>query len=82
MYGGCGLPMITDVVVAKRVSELMLECSGLLNESVRVVMEHESEEELQRYRVAVGTVMAELALQILNPLYEAHSTLKPPRWYP
>jgi hypothetical protein len=34
-------------------------------------------EEFKAYRRAVGGVMGEIVLEILNPLYKAHPSLKP-----
>ena len=72
--------MIHNRDVAKRVSELMLDCSTRLNESITLVRDECDPEEFKAYRLAVGKVMAEILLEALNPLFEVHPELKPPGW--
>jgi|HubBroStandDraft_6_1064221.scaffolds.fasta_scaffold152900_2 hypothetical protein len=71
--------MITDPVVAAKVNDVMVGIAGQLDESVAFVMKRSSQEEFSRYRKAVGNVMGELLLEILNPLYKQHPGLKPPQ---
>lgn len=66
--------MIRDARVAKEVSDLMIELSGRLDGSVR---EQCSPEEFAAYRRAVGRIMGEMLLGVLNPLYAEHPSLKP-----
>jgi hypothetical protein len=60
--------MISDAAVAAKVSEVMVGIAGRLNESVAFVMKHSPPEEFSAYRNAVGGVMGEMLLEILNPL--------------
>jgi hypothetical protein len=70
--------MIADETLAKIVSDQILDIGRRLDELVSTVAEQsEGEEELQ-FRHAVGTVLGELLLSILNPLYRQHPALKPP----
>lgn len=62
---------------AKRVSELVLEASGQLDESVAVVRENCSESELAAYRESIGKVMHDLWAEVLNPIYSEHPDLEP-----
>jgi hypothetical protein len=70
--------MINDIAVARHVNALMIDFGGRLNESVHLVSENCSAEELKLYRRAVGAVMAEMLTAIMNPLYRVHPSLKPP----
>ena len=69
--------MIADTKMAKYVSELMLEISGRLDESVAKVNEACSPEEDLAYRRAVGRILGNILLHVLNPLYAEHPSLKP-----
>lgn len=69
--------MIRDDDVAKQVSDLMLDCGAKLDGSVALVRDRCSQDEFQTYRRAVGKVMGEILLEVLNPLYRAHPNLKP-----
>lgn len=70
--------MIKDVDIAREISELMLDYGGKLDKSVALVREKCTSEEFQEYRRAVGKVMGEILLDVLNPLYQSHPSLKPP----
>jgi len=70
--------MISDATIAKSISDLMLEIGGRLNDSVAEIRAKCSYEEFAIYRKAVGVIMAEILLQILNPLYSRHPSLRPP----
>ena len=69
--------MIKNADTAKKVSELLLQCSSKFNESARLVQVEASDEEFKRYRRAVGAVMGELLFEVLKPLYSEHPELKP-----
>jgi hypothetical protein len=69
--------MIQNEVIAREISELMVEYGRRLNESVARVQQHCSNDELKVYRIAVGKVMGEMLLEIMNPLYAEHPNLKP-----
>lgn len=70
--------MIEDHNIASRISETMLHVTVQLNDSIYPVMEGCSAEEFKRYRRAVGAIMAEILLQVMNPLNARHPDLKPP----
>jgi hypothetical protein len=72
--------LIENANVAKQISELMQDCSARLDSSVALVRDECGAEELQTYRRAVGKVMGEILLEVLNPLYAKHPALKPPGW--
>jgi len=69
--------MIRDARIAKQVSDLMIEFSGRLDGSIATVRDQCSPEEFAAYRRAVGRIMGEMLLEVLNPLYAEHPALKP-----
>jgi hypothetical protein len=80
MPGVCnvGYRMIKNELVAREISQLMLDIGARIDKSVDTVMKSCPAEELQSYRRAAGAVMGEILLSILNPLYSEHPSLKPP----
>jgi hypothetical protein len=70
--------MIRDEIVAREVSQLMLEIGARLDRSVELVSNNCSQEECKVYRRAVGAILGEILLTVLNPLYSEHPSLKPP----
>jgi hypothetical protein len=73
--------MIKNKEIAREISALMLEFSGRLNDSVWLVKENCSEEELGKYKKGVGAIMGDMATEILNPLYRENPDLKPKEYY-
>jgi hypothetical protein len=73
-----GKTMIKDSVIAQQVSDLMVEFQGRLNDSIIAVQEQCSPEEFKAYRLAVAKIMAEMLLEVMNPLYAQHPSIKPP----
>ena len=69
--------MISDPAIAKKISDLMLEFGSRLDASVADVADHCKADELNRYRQAVGSVMADMLIEIMNPLYAMHPEIKP-----
>lgn len=70
--------MIKNKTVAREVSDLMIEVSLCLDGSIVTVKEQCPVEDFETYRRAVGSVLAEMLLKVLNPLYAEHPSLKPP----
>ena len=66
-----------DLEVAQYISDLMIEFGGRLDSSIQVVGAQVPQEELQAYKRAVGKVLGEMLLEIMNPLYRVHPSLKP-----
>jgi hypothetical protein len=64
--------------VAGQINEMMLRFGAELDQSVELVQKECDETELVRYRRAVGKIMGEMLLEVMNPIYEAHPDLKPP----
>ena len=63
--------------MAQQISELMLEYSERINESILLVQQKCSHEEFKAYRLAAAKVMGEMLLEVMNPLYREHPDLKP-----
>jgi hypothetical protein len=70
--------MIKEIEVARQISEMMIEISGRMDRSIVTVKERCSPEEFEIYRRAVGRILGEM-LEVLNPLYAEHPSLKPPQ---
>jgi hypothetical protein len=71
-------PIVTREV-AEAISALMLDYGAKLDGSVRLVMAHSPEHETARYRCAIGKIMGEMLLEIMNPIYSEFPDLKPPQ---
>ena len=69
--------MISSRDVAERVSALMLEVGAKLDASVADVEASCPKSEVSDYRRAVGKMMGAMLLDVMNPLYAAHPSLKP-----
>jgi len=69
--------MIKDALVAQQISDLMIEFGSRLDISIATVQEKCSSEEFTVYRRAVGRIMGEMLLEVMNPLYAQHPSLKP-----
>jgi hypothetical protein len=68
--------MIRDARIAKEISDLMIALSGRLDGSIAMVRKQCSPEEFAAYRRA-GRIIGEMLLEVLNPLYAEHPSLKP-----
>mgnify|MGYP007070997521 CR=1 FL=1 len=71
--------MISNEQAAAAISALMLDITGRLDRSVADVFASCTEDESIEYRNAVGHVLGEILLEILNPLYHEHPRLRPGR---
>jgi hypothetical protein len=56
-----------DRATAQRISMLMLDYGAMLDESVNFVMAHCTEEECKRYKEAVGRILGNMLLDVMNP---------------
>ncbi|ECB5151109.1 hypothetical protein G3R58_002931 [Salmonella enterica] len=74
-----GISMVNDKDTAVLISELMLRFGKELDESVAVVQSRCDEDEFKVYREAVGLIMGEMLIKIMNPLYEKTSRNKTKR---
>jgi hypothetical protein len=69
--------MIQDKKVAQQISDLMLKVQAEINDSIFLVKDNCSKEEFEAYRKAGARVLADILLDILNPIYAKHPALKP-----
>ena len=69
--------MIEKKEIAAQISALMLEYGAKLDASIALVRDNCSEKEVGEYRRAVGEIMGNMLLEIMNPLYRQHPDLKP-----
>ena len=69
--------MIKDHLVAKQISDLMLDYSRQLDRSIAMVQRECDDEDFKTYRLATAKVLAEIYLEVLMPLYREHPDLKP-----
>lgn len=72
--------MISDSATAKQISELMLDLFRRVDESVAMVKKACSPEETATYQKAAGRVAGPIVMDVLEPLYKEHPSLKPPNW--
>jgi len=70
--------MITNANTAKRISDLMLDISDQLDESIAAVGKTCPTEEFEQYRQAVARILGQIPPGVLNSLYREHPLLKPP----
>jgi hypothetical protein len=64
-------------VTAQQVNALMLEFNERLHHSLWEAKSGMSDEEFTRYRRAVGKILGEMLIEVMNPLYEEYPTLRP-----
>jgi hypothetical protein len=69
--------MIESKDVAKEISLLMLEYGAKLDASVALVQQTCGEAELRAYKQAIGILMGDMLMNVMNPLYAQHPDLKP-----
>jgi hypothetical protein len=69
--------MFSHADTAKYVSDLMLDIPGRLDESVGIIKSSCTPEEEAAYRRSVGRILGRILLDVLNPLYAEHPSLKP-----
>jgi hypothetical protein len=70
--------MVNQRDTAKKISELMLDTYKRLDESVSLVRKTGTDEEFETYRAVIGEVLGRILINILNPLYSIHPSLRPP----
>lgn len=73
--------MIENFECAKRVNDLLREVSGILDESVGVLVEGEClGDERSRYAEIIGQLLGVIGLDLLNPIYQIHPQLMPEQY--
>ena len=71
--------MIKDENLARQVSELMLDLSARIRQSVAPVGKY-SAEDMRAYEKGLKKVLATIDAEVLAPLYAEHSSLRPAGW--
>ena len=69
--------MIHDKQIAESINNLMLAWGKDLDASLADMQTRCSHAEFIAYRKAVGVLMADMLLEVMNPLYELHPDIKP-----
>jgi hypothetical protein len=55
----------------------MLEFGARIDASIARVQENCDSTDFESYRMAAGRIMADMLIEVMNPLYRAHPDLKP-----
>jgi hypothetical protein len=74
-------PMIENKEIARKLSKLMLDTASCLNDFLFEVQAKCSEEDFKKSRLAIGSILATMATEVLNPLYREHPDIKPEGYY-
>lgn len=69
--------MISDKDVAKQISDLMIDLSQKIDDSIRLVHEKCPEKDFKAYRSAAAQVLGHAYLDVMTPIYQLHPSLKP-----
>lgn len=67
-----------DKETAREIHATLIDVCQRLDGTIVLAKQRCSEEDFKKYRRAVGAVMGEILLEILNPMYVEHPELKPP----
>ena len=70
--------MLSNKGTAREVEAAMRQCSAVLNQSIRRVMETCPEEEFKKFRGAAGAIMADIYLNVMQPIHKRYPDLEPP----
>jgi hypothetical protein len=71
--------MIKDANFAQQVSELMLDLSARIRQSVTSAANYPTDDR-QRYQKAAAQVLLAIDSELLAPLYAEHPSLRPAGW--
>jgi hypothetical protein len=66
-----------NVEVAEKLAILMLQINSKLNDSVAYVRDTCDKEEFEAHRKAVGNLMGAILLDVEEPIYKEHPSLRP-----
>lgn len=64
--------------LAKHMLDVVLRQSAELEELVRLLRDNADSDEFQKYREAIGQVLTDVLLGIINPVIAEHEDLRPP----
>jgi hypothetical protein len=74
--------MITNFETAQKINAILLEVSGILDESVGTMVDSDCpDSEKSKYMQIVGELLGIIGLDVLNLLYREHPQLKPEDYY-
>jgi len=62
---------------ARVIVNVMHDITGRLNDTIFLVMEAADDDEVHRYKHAIGRAMGEIILEIENPIFEQYPDLTP-----
>ena len=69
--------MFKDKQVAREISQLMLDVGARLDESLAMVQAKGNADEFQQYKQVVASIMGEMLLEVMNPIFLRYPDLKP-----
>jgi hypothetical protein len=67
--------MIANQDTALAVEQMLRQCTSIMNDTIRTVMQSSPPDEFQRFRSAAAPIMASMFLDLLKPIYAMHPTL-------
>lgn len=66
-----------EIEDAEKISVLLMQINASLNQSVRFVMDKDSEDNFKSYRLATGKIIGDLYVDLLRPLWDRFPELLP-----
>jgi hypothetical protein len=69
--------MLSNKATASEVEKKLRQCSDILNESIRRVMETCPDEEFKAYRRVVAQIMGSMYLDVMQPIHRQYPDLEP-----
>jgi hypothetical protein len=69
--------MLSNKETAREVEKMMRQCSAILDDSVRRVMETCPEEEFKAFRRVIGGIMGDIYLKVKQPIHQRYPDLEP-----
>jgi hypothetical protein len=72
--------MIKDAKFAKQMSDLMLDLSGRIRQSVVLAESSCAAQDCAAYQKAATQILSTIDAELLGPLYAEHPSLRPAGW--
>ena len=69
--------MISNKDTAREVERMMWQCSAILDDSIRRVMDTCPEEEFKAYRLVVARILGDIYLNVQQPIHLQYPDLEP-----
>ena len=73
--------MIKNEEIARSLSKLILDVGSRLNDWLFEVQEKCDEEDFDKCKRAIGSILGTMAVDVLNPLYKENPKIKPEEYY-